>query len=369
MQWSAGLTSRSTGCEQHGIRRILEQPSEQIELLRGEHRKIIRRSARRWQEGAADTQHEQAARGVGIRSDDLVQWQWLCVARALAKALDVLLGETGDEAFCPLLRGVLINVLRGIGVEVGALLLGHADRIGDAASHLLDVKGVDAHTARAERLSSACKLGQHQHALLGVLARNVLVGDKVHAVAQRGDDADVGDVVEGNHLLKVDRLIKVMDRRVARRAEPAIDPADEAMCHRAQPLILGNLGARRHGNLQQHDLADEVGARCEEGLHREELLWDAFDVIDSIDPKHNLDALKLLPKLHDALLYLRRLEALAEARRVDTNGERIHLQGMLYHTSATLRWHGPLPSQPCARGGSKRRAVSSKQARRRASGK
>ena len=101
LQWSAGLTSRSTGCEQHGIRRILEQPSEQIELLRGEHRKIIRRSARRWQEGAADTQHEQAARGVGVGSNNLMQGQWLRVARALAKALDVLLSKAGDEALGP----------------------------------------------------------------------------------------------------------------------------------------------------------------------------------------------------------------------------------------------------------------------------
>ena len=57
---------------------------------------------------------------------------------------------------------------------------------------------------------------------------HVLLGDQVHPVAQRGDHHDVGGPVERGQLGAVERLVEVVDGRLADPPVLAVDPADLA---------------------------------------------------------------------------------------------------------------------------------------------
>ena len=54
-----------------------------------------------------------------------------------------------------------------------------------------------------------------------------------------------------------------------------------------------DLCASGHGDLQKHHLADELGVRSEHCLEREQFLWDALDVIDTIHSEKHAHAFKL----------------------------------------------------------------------------
>ncbi len=81
----------------------------------------------------------------------------------------------------------------------------HAERVLDLRRDVVDVVGVHAHRL-GEILGGTGELRQDQHAVVVHAARDVLLGDEVHAVAERRHQRDVGRGVV---------------RRRARRAAPS----------------------------------------------------------------------------------------------------------------------------------------------------
>ena len=67
-----------------------------------------------------------------------------------------------------------------------------------------------------------------------------------------------------------------MDRHVRRRPKPAVDGRDEAVRRRARALVLGDLGARGDGDLEEDDLADVLGVLLEQLLECEDLVGDLY---------------------------------------------------------------------------------------------
>jgi len=65
-----------------------------------------------------------------------------------------------------------------------------------------------------------------------------------------------------------------VDWHVRRRAEAAVDAADEAVRRRARALVLGDLGARGDGDLEEDDLADVLRVLLEQLLECEDLVGD-----------------------------------------------------------------------------------------------
>ena len=80
--------------------------------------------------------------------------------------------------------------------------------------------------------------------------------------------------VQRDHLVKVDALIQIVDRHVRRRPKAAVDGRDEAVRRRARALVLGDLGARGDGDLEEDDLADVLGVLLEQLLECEDLVRD-----------------------------------------------------------------------------------------------
>ena len=78
-----------------------------------------------------------------------------------------------------------------------ALLLRHVQCLVESARHLVCVERVDQKRTRAEGLSGADELGEDEHAVVLLLARDVLEGDLAHALAQGGDEQGVGEEIEG----------------------------------------------------------------------------------------------------------------------------------------------------------------------------
>lgn len=91
----------------------------------------------------------------------------------------------------------------------------------DRGRHVVDVPRVDEDGAGAEGLRGPRKLAEHEHAVVLGLARHELVADEVHAVAEGGDERDVGDRVQRAQLLERELAVEVVDRDVRQRAEAA----------------------------------------------------------------------------------------------------------------------------------------------------
>ena len=87
---------------------------------------------------------------------------------------------------------------------------GHCARVG--------VEGIDKDGARTERLRGADEFGEDEHTVVLLLARNELEGDFGHALAQRRDQADVGEEVECDELFNKKERAKWRRKYVSARS-------------------------------------------------------------------------------------------------------------------------------------------------------
>ena len=92
--------------------------------------------------------------------------------------------------------------------------ISRADRMASAISSMAN--GID--LQRVGQLAGrAGELAEDQHAVLVGPAGDELLGDQVHPVVQRADDAEVGQPVQGHHLDRPEVLLAVDDGRPSRR--------------------------------------------------------------------------------------------------------------------------------------------------------
>ena len=99
----------------------------------------------------------------------------------------------------------------------------------------------------------------------------------------------------------------------------SVDTSDKLIDSPSQILILLDVLSRRHGDLYELDLADPFRMSFEEVLEGMQLLWHAFDVVESVDTDDELDAFEFLLQLLDPFLHLRSFQAFGKLFRVDTN--------------------------------------------------
>ena len=90
--------------------------------------------------------------------------------------------------------------------------LRHGDRPHDGVLQPVDVVRVDQHRA-SQFVGGTGELAEHEHAVVVEAGRHVLLRDEVHAVAQRGDEHDVGGEEERDHLLARVAVVQIADRR------------------------------------------------------------------------------------------------------------------------------------------------------------
>ena len=119
-------------------------------------------------------------------------------------------GKTGEVQHIPCLADHLLQ--RSL-LPLLALALGQIESQLDGPR---DVGGVGRlhEQCSVQEVRRASVFGQDRDAAAILLARDVLEADEVHAVAERGDEADVGDGVEGCQVLSGDGVVDETDGSV-----------------------------------------------------------------------------------------------------------------------------------------------------------
>ena len=142
-----------------------------------------------------------------------------------------------DEALEPLVQVVLALAPLERAHARLPLAVVHRQRGEDRFGDRVDV--VRVHPDRLDhRLGGARHPREHEHARRIGAAGHELLGDQVHAVAQRRDEADRGVSVERGEAPARDRAVDVADRGPRGVPETTVDPTDELVDRAFLVLVL-----------------------------------------------------------------------------------------------------------------------------------
>ncbi|GKT82231.1 LOW QUALITY PROTEIN: hypothetical protein Ct61P_00081 [Colletotrichum tofieldiae] len=243
-------------------------------------------------QGAVVVEHEEALAGVAVRleHDGAVEQ---------GRRVDVLLGAEDVDVLADKVVDPALHVAGG-DVVVQARLHGHA-LLGRHGEGVVDLDGDAAQVPRVdvdgvlEAAGGAAELGQDEGAVALALADDVLHARRVHAVADGGDEANVGGAQEGKVLVLAEVLGVVLDGGEAEAAVHAVDAHDELVDAGGDAalgvVVLFLLDARGRGDLDQHDLFAPVGVHFEEALKGLQLLGHAADAVEAVAADDDLLAL------------------------------------------------------------------------------
>ena len=127
---------------------------------------------------------------------------------------------------------------------------------------------------------------EHQRAAVVDPGGGVLLGDQVHAVAQRRDQSHVGRAVHRDQIFLGLVLVAVVDGNATLAAETPVDTPDHLLDLLAQLLIDVHLGPRGGRDLDEGEASLQLLVAVEHDLHRVQALEDALRVVQPIDAEH-----------------------------------------------------------------------------------
>ena len=133
-----------------------------------------------------------------------------------------------------------------------------------------------------------CRTGEfaeHQGTAEIAATGDILLGDQVHAVAQRGDQHDVAGDEEGDQFVAGDRTVQVMHHRVTDLAVLAVDMADLLLDVIAQGSVTVHSFPARCRQLHQYRVRTPGPAFGEQLRERFEANLDALGVVESVYPE------------------------------------------------------------------------------------
>ncbi len=134
--------------------------------------------------------------------------------------------EGRDERLGPGGRGRAVHGGQEAGVSLIAFLRAHTQCKVEVACHTLRVPWVREHRIGELRSGAGKEREDEDAGSLGLLSGHELLGDEIHAVAQRGDQADVGLTVEPSEFAAPVRAIEISDRGPVCFTELAVDAPD-----------------------------------------------------------------------------------------------------------------------------------------------
>ncbi len=162
----------------------------------------------------------------------------------------------------------------------------HVDGSHDGVLELPLVMGVDEHRV-AQLVGSAGELRQHEHAIVVEAGRHELLGDEVHAVAERRHEQHVGGAIQRDELVERERPVQVMDDRIAEPGVAAVDLADGTLDVVAFVDVLVDSLAGRCGHLHEHVTLGIEPAAVEQRPERAEAVADALRVVEAVDAEQD----------------------------------------------------------------------------------
>jgi hypothetical protein len=128
----------------------------------------------------------------------------------------------------------------------------HVQRLPHRGGQPLDIVRIHDHRL-LQFVSGPCELAQHEDPFIVHLRGDVLLGDQVHAVAQRRDEHDAGGAIQGGKLLDIYVLVKVVDGDRRQRPIRSVDVSDQFFHLAPEILITGHRFSGWNGDLHQPD--------------------------------------------------------------------------------------------------------------------
>lgn len=230
-----------------------------------------------------------------------------------------------DKLGDPRLDVVLGDVAVQAGLHSLTLLIRHGEGGIDLLCHAAEVPGVDVDGV-TQTTGCATELGEDKRGMVLLLTHNVLQTSRVHAVTDRGDEADVARPQQRKVLILVEILGVVLDRRESKTAVHAIDAHNELVDARGHlgvvlELILVSFDAGGRGDLDEHHLFTPLGVHLEEALKRLQLLGNASNTVKAVSSDNDL---LTVVKLTEGIMLFLDCRGPGEALDlggVDANGE------------------------------------------------
>ncbi len=193
-----------------------------------------------------------------------------CREEPLGPAIDIVCQQVGEHPRMPLL----------------ALVKRHFERRSNRLRHSLDFVRVDDQGA-VELRRGAGKAGKHEDAgIFGILSGDILLGDKVHAVAQRCHQADMRRSEKPRQRGARIGAVDIADRRPRRLAVPPVDLTDDRTHRAIDGGIFRHLGSAFRGDLKEGHLAQPLRLGVEKVAEGLDAIGDALRVIETIDPEN-----------------------------------------------------------------------------------
>src|SRR5713101_9168921 len=166
-----------------------------------------------------------------------------------------------------------------------SLIRGHFKSGCDRLRHGLDFMRVDDQCA-VELSRGAGKPGKYEDAgILRILSGDILLGDEVHAIAQRRHQADMSRSEKARQRGPRIRAVHITDRRPGRLAVPPVDLTDDRTHGAIYLDIFRHLGPAFRGDLKERHLAQPLGLGVKKVAEGLDAIWDALRVVETIDPE------------------------------------------------------------------------------------
>ena len=102
----------------------------------------------------------------------------------------------------------------------------------------------------------------------------------------------------------------------------AVYPPNQLIDHSSQILVFFHVLSAWHRNLHENNLANPLWMSGKKHLQGMQLLWDALDIVKTVNADHQLDAAKFVLQTGNAILHLAGLQAFSKLVRINSDGKR-----------------------------------------------
>ncbi len=140
-------------------------------------------------------------------------------------------------------------------------------------------------TSKASVNSSAAPVNvlRIRHAAVVAPGCDEFLGDEVHPVVQRRDEADVRRAVEAGNLVVRMMALQEHDRLPAARIESRVDAFGFGRDFLEEAVVPVDLGPARCADLHEREAPFQIGFCFEQPLDSAEALENAFRVVHAVD--------------------------------------------------------------------------------------
>ena len=175
------------------------------------------------------------------------------------------------------------------------------------------------------------KFAEYEHPLAVSASGHIFLGDKVHPVAQRCDESDVGATIETDQLAEAQRTVDVPDRHPVERAVLAVDLTDHFVDFPLERRVAVHPLTRGNHHEHEDQFLAPVGKPAEELADGREAFRNSLCVVEARDAENHLARAQAPPDVGHRKLQIGLLCGLVVLGKVDSHREHVGLEETIAH--------------------------------------